>query len=219
MSDSESNGRTPRRTFLQWTALAGAGGALVATGTDRAGAAVPVSPPSVSAGGAALPAFNPLRAPAVPLAVRSPYLSVWLAADNLPGTWPSFWTGHTTAMTGIASIDGTPYVFMGAPALSDTSAVSHYAAGTIATSARPSRCSRCSRAASNCQSRFCRRSSRVTCAGSPSRSATSALRPGASTARRITWRCTSTSPASGRTAIPARRSPGINRSSPLPAAH
>ena len=120
MSDSESNGRTPRRTFLQWTALAGAGGALVATGTDRAGAAVPVAPPSVSAGGAALPAFNPLRAPAVPLAVRSPYLSVWLAADNLPGTWPSFWTGHTTAMTGIASIDGTPYVFMGAPALPDT---------------------------------------------------------------------------------------------------
>jgi hypothetical protein len=32
-----------------------------------------------------------IRAPAYPLAVRQPYVSTWLAADNLPGNWPSFW--------------------------------------------------------------------------------------------------------------------------------
>lgn len=44
--------------------------------------------------------FIPARPPAVPLAVRSPYLNVWLQAsddpDNngptLPGSWPRFWT-------------------------------------------------------------------------------------------------------------------------------
>jgi hypothetical protein len=56
-----------------------------------------------------------LRPPAVPLAVRSPYLSAWLAADNLPGAWPTFWTGRITAMTGLATIDGEPFLFMGSP--------------------------------------------------------------------------------------------------------
>lgn len=32
-----------------------------------------------------------IRAPAYPLAVRQPYVSTWLAANNLPGTWPTFW--------------------------------------------------------------------------------------------------------------------------------
>ena len=35
--------------------------------------------------------FSPLRPPAIPLAVASPYLSTWLQGDNLPGTWPTFW--------------------------------------------------------------------------------------------------------------------------------
>jgi Domain of unknown function (DUF5127)/Domain of unknown function (DUF4965)/Domain of unknown function (DUF1793)/Domain of unknown function (DUF4964) len=56
-----------------------------------------------------------LRPPAVPLAVRSPYLSALLAADNLPGAWPTFWTGRITAMTGLATIDGEPFLFMGSP--------------------------------------------------------------------------------------------------------
>ena len=34
--------------------------------------------------------FTPLRPPATPLAVRSPYLSTWLAGDSLAGTWSSF---------------------------------------------------------------------------------------------------------------------------------
>ena len=66
------------------------------------------------------PSFDPIRPPAVPLAVRSPYLSTWLPANNLTGTWPAFWTGHITAWTGIARIDGTSYVFLGNPLLPNT---------------------------------------------------------------------------------------------------
>lgn len=61
--------------------------------------------------------FTPLRPPATPLVVRSPYLSCWQAADDLAGTWSSFWNGHITAMCGIVRIDGTPYLFAGAPSL------------------------------------------------------------------------------------------------------
>ena len=42
--------------------------------------------------------FSPARPPALPLAVKSPYLSTWLAAGSdggnggyLPGEWPTFW--------------------------------------------------------------------------------------------------------------------------------
>jgi Domain of unknown function (DUF5127)/Domain of unknown function (DUF4965)/Domain of unknown function (DUF1793) len=49
--------------------------------------------------------------------VRGPYLSTWLPATVLPGTWQQFWSGHTTAMGGIARIDGTSYMFMGAPSV------------------------------------------------------------------------------------------------------
>ncbi|MFD0327638.1 hypothetical protein ACFQZC_03845 [Streptacidiphilus monticola] len=33
----------------------------------------------------------------------------------MAGTWPTFWTGRTTAMTGVAQVDGVAYLFMGAP--------------------------------------------------------------------------------------------------------
>ncbi len=39
--------------------------------------------------------FKPARPPAVPLAVKSPYLNTWLQGDSggiLPGSWPQFWT-------------------------------------------------------------------------------------------------------------------------------
>jgi Domain of unknown function (DUF5127)/Domain of unknown function (DUF4965)/Domain of unknown function (DUF1793)/Domain of unknown function (DUF4964) len=62
-------------------------------------------------------AATPIRPPAAALAVRGPYLSTWLPATALPGTWQQFWQGHTTAMTGIARVDGVSYVFMGAPAI------------------------------------------------------------------------------------------------------
>ncbi|MDX6257684.1 MAG: hypothetical protein QOJ11_4018 [Frankiales bacterium] len=112
-------GRLPslgRRGFFQLGGAAGAGVAIssLSAGTasaDSGPAATTSTVPPVS------PTFDPLRPPAIPLAVRSPYLSTWLAADNLPGTWPTFWTGRITAMGGLATIDGTAYLFLGAPAL------------------------------------------------------------------------------------------------------
>jgi len=42
--------------------------------------------------------FSPLRPPAIPLAVKSPYMSTWQQAGSdggnggyLPGQWPTFW--------------------------------------------------------------------------------------------------------------------------------
>ncbi|MEY9964962.1 hypothetical protein ABIA33_003004 [Streptacidiphilus sp. MAP12-16] len=108
-----------RRGLIRWSGAAGLGAAGVAFlpgAAQPADAAVPTS--SASAAGhvtAVASTFDPIRPPAVPLAVRSPYLSTWLPADNLAGTWPTFWTGRTTAMVGIAHIDGVAYLFMGAP--------------------------------------------------------------------------------------------------------
>ena len=45
---------------------------------------------------AAASVFTPTRPPAVPLAVRSPYLNAWLQGGSsgcvLPGAWPRHWT-------------------------------------------------------------------------------------------------------------------------------
>ena len=60
-------------------------------------------------------ATYPIRPPAVPLAVRGPYLSSWLPGTELPGTWPAFWTGRQTGMAGIVRVDGISHVFAGAP--------------------------------------------------------------------------------------------------------
>lgn len=43
------------------------------------------------------------------------YLSTWLPASSLPGTWPTFWNGRTTAITGLVVVDGTTYTWCGAP--------------------------------------------------------------------------------------------------------
>ncbi len=61
------------------------------------------------------------RPQAVPLIVRTPYLSTWSAADAPNEVWPTFWNGGTKAITGIARIDGTPFVFLGAPDLAGSS--------------------------------------------------------------------------------------------------
>jgi hypothetical protein len=55
------------------------------------------------------------RAPAAPLFVRNPYLNVWSAADSVSGTWPTLWGGEVKGMAGIARIDGTAYLLIGAP--------------------------------------------------------------------------------------------------------
>ena len=108
-----------RRGLLRWTGAAGlgVGAATLLPGLAQSAAAATASGHVFAAGSShARPTgFDPIRPPAVPLAVRSPYLNTWVASDNTGGTWPTFWTGHTTAMTGIAKIDGTPYVFLGAP--------------------------------------------------------------------------------------------------------
>ena len=59
---------------------------------------------------------SPFNPPAIPLAVKHPYLSTWLPQGSgtaLNGAWPQFWTvDHVTAWTGIVRVDGTPYSWM-----------------------------------------------------------------------------------------------------------
>jgi Domain of unknown function (DUF5127)/Domain of unknown function (DUF4965)/Domain of unknown function (DUF1793)/Domain of unknown function (DUF4964) len=108
-----------RRGLMRWTGVAGLGAAGVSLlpGVAQSAQAAPAHSSAPGAGSplAVTSSFDPIRPPAVPLAVRSPYLSAWLPADTTAGTWPTFWTGRTTAMTGIAEIDGVPYLFLGAP--------------------------------------------------------------------------------------------------------
>ncbi|TVY25220.1 Glutaminase A [Lachnellula hyalina] len=66
--------------------------------------------------------FSPARPPAIPLAVKSPYLSTWLYAGSdggnggyLAGQWSQFWAGQVAAWTGMIRVDGTTYTWMGAP--------------------------------------------------------------------------------------------------------
>jgi hypothetical protein len=67
------------------------------------------------------PVDSPIRAPAVPLIVRGPYINTWDFSDPAPGSWATFWTGHVTAITGIAVVDGTGYTFFGAPSIPNLS--------------------------------------------------------------------------------------------------
>ena len=63
--------------------------------------------------------FTPIHPPAAALVTRGPYLNVWLknASGILPGTWPQHWARTIKALTGIAYIDGKPFLFLGAPSL------------------------------------------------------------------------------------------------------
>ncbi|KAI2624087.1 glutaminase GtaA [Xylaria nigripes] len=65
--------------------------------------------------------FSPARPPAIPLAVKAPYLNTWLNVGSdggtggyLAGSWPVFWQQHITAWTGMIRVDGTAYQWMGA---------------------------------------------------------------------------------------------------------
>lgn len=118
-----------RRDVLRWSGITGLSAAAAALFPSRTAAAV-VSSEQAGGGAAkkpsleregepaiAAPHATPIRPPAVPLAVRQPYLSAWLPATLLPGTWPQFWEGSDTEMAGIARIDGTAYLFLGNPKL------------------------------------------------------------------------------------------------------
>ncbi|WP_322987260.1 glutaminase family protein [Phaeacidiphilus oryzae] len=106
-----------RRGLIRWTGAAGvgAGAAALLPGLAQPAAAATADSAGTAAS-AALTGFDPIRPPAVPLAVRSPYLSTWMATDYTAANWPGFWTGnHITAMTGVALVDGDPYLFFGNP--------------------------------------------------------------------------------------------------------
>ncbi|KAE9368523.1 DUF1793-domain-containing protein [Stipitochalara longipes BDJ] len=66
--------------------------------------------------------FKPARPPAIPLAVKSPYLNAVLPAGcgnggqgYLAGNWPTFWTGQALGWAGMVRIDNTTYTWMGDP--------------------------------------------------------------------------------------------------------
>ena len=110
--------RPRRRDFLRYSGGAAAAGGLagVLTGTGVLGPATADAATGSSADTAAANgtlAATPIRPPAAPLVVRGPYVSTWLSATISPATWQQFWQGHTTAMGGIARIDGVSYMFMG----------------------------------------------------------------------------------------------------------
>lgn len=127
--DAQQASGPGRRDFLRYSGvaaggLAGAAIAPVAAATpahssERILPSAPAPAPSAAAANGTL-AASPIRPPAAPLAVRSPYLNTWLPATALPATWQQFWQGHVTAMAGIARIDGTAYMIMGDPSLTLT---------------------------------------------------------------------------------------------------
>ena len=106
----------------------GGGNAAGSSGQGAGGAASSAGAAGSAGGSAGAGGSKPLvdtlwlgRPPAVPLIVRTPYLSTWSAADTPSSVWPTFWDGGTKAITGIARVDGVPFVFMGAPVLAGSS--------------------------------------------------------------------------------------------------
>ncbi|RDW82670.1 glutaminase GtaA [Coleophoma cylindrospora] len=70
----------------------------------------------------AVSTFSPARPPAIPLAVRSPYLNTWLEAGSngangghLAGEWPTFWFGQVTGWAGMIKVDNETFTWLGAP--------------------------------------------------------------------------------------------------------
>ncbi|KAI0545945.1 DUF1793-domain-containing protein [Xylaria curta] len=61
--------------------------------------------------------YSPLRAPAIPLAVRNPYTNVWAANTAIGGTLnsqtPSFWTTDPVGWEGVVVVDDTAYEYLG----------------------------------------------------------------------------------------------------------
>ena len=59
------------------------------------------------------PVRNALRAPAYPLVTIDPYTSGWSTADRLYDAPVKHWTGADFPLTGVISVDGVAYRFMG----------------------------------------------------------------------------------------------------------
>lgn len=109
-TDDAGPGSRPPEPRSRRSFLLASGAVVAAAGTGAAVATV------VRSAGRTSSATHPIRPPAVPLVVRGPYVSTWLPSTVLPGTWPVFWDGRRTQLTGIVRVDGTSYVFAGAPA-------------------------------------------------------------------------------------------------------
>ncbi|MBQ3140500.1 MAG: DUF4965 domain-containing protein, partial [Clostridia bacterium] len=54
-----------------------------------------------------------MRAPSVPLINVDPYFNIWSNADHLNDKNTVHWTGSSHALTGVVTVDGTDYCFMG----------------------------------------------------------------------------------------------------------
>jgi hypothetical protein len=113
--------RIDRRRFLQVSgaAVAAVGGGLATARTAAARATTAVARSAVARSDLKT---TPIRPPAAPLIVRSPYLSTWQTSTVSPGTWQTFWNGDTTAMAGIVRIDGSSFLFAGDPGVGDAGA-------------------------------------------------------------------------------------------------
>ncbi|KAJ5319775.1 hypothetical protein PENANT_c026G10365 [Penicillium antarcticum] len=62
--------------------------------------------------------YHPVIPPSYPLAVRNPYLSVWMPSDRvqrLPYSEPQFWAGQDLTWSVIVRVDGQAYSLMGVP--------------------------------------------------------------------------------------------------------
>ena len=60
--------------------------------------------------------YSPARPPAVPLAVRSPYTSVWTSTaggGTLNTNGVVFWSGTTLGWEGMVTVDGVSYEYLG----------------------------------------------------------------------------------------------------------
>lgn len=63
-----------------------------------------------------LPSYSPSKPPAVPLAVRSPYLSAWsrtAGGSTLNSADAIFWEGSPIGWEGIVTVDGISYEYLG----------------------------------------------------------------------------------------------------------
>ncbi|RYP39286.1 hypothetical protein DL767_002295 [Monosporascus sp. MG133] len=64
-----------------------------------------------------VPTYSPVRPPAIPLAVRSPYTNAWSTTSErstLNSLRPTFWSGDSVGWEGIVTIDEVSYEYMGA---------------------------------------------------------------------------------------------------------